>query len=66
MLSLGICVAAAVLNAAAAVSAHPQPTLRDFSVAFLAVTSVSILAAPLSTRFERDAGEEMSGYRGKS
>jgi EmrB/QacA subfamily drug resistance transporter len=66
MLSMGICVAAAVLNAAAAVSAHPQPTLRDFSVAFLAVTSVSILAAPLSTRFERDAGEEMSGYRGKS
>jgi EmrB/QacA subfamily drug resistance transporter len=63
MLSLGICIAATVLNAAAAVGGHANPTLGDFSIALLTVTAVSIWAAPLSARFERDAGEEMSGYR---
>jgi hypothetical protein len=65
MLSMGICVAAAVLNASAAVSGHAQPVLGDFSVTFLAVTAVAIFAAPLSARFDPRAGEEMSGYRGK-
>jgi EmrB/QacA subfamily drug resistance transporter len=63
MLSLGICVAATALNCAAAISGQGRPTLWDFSVAFIVVTAISILAAPVSARFEPRAGEEMSGYR---
>lgn len=63
MLSMGICIAATVLNAAAAVAHHPQPTLGDFSIALLAVTAVSIWTVPLSARFGPRDGEEMSGYR---
>jgi len=63
MLSLGICVAATALNGAAAISGQGRPTLWDFSVAFIVVTAISILAAPVSARFEPRAGEEMSGYR---
>lgn len=65
MLSMGICVAAAALNAAAAFSGGAQVTLGDFSAAFLAVTAISILAVPFCLRFERDAGAEMSGYRAR-
>jgi len=65
MLSLGICVAATVLNTSVAVGGETQASLWDFSVAFLVVTSVSILAAPVSARFDPRAGEEMSGYRGR-
>jgi EmrB/QacA subfamily drug resistance transporter len=66
MLSMGICVAATVLNAAAAAGRHAQPTLGDFSIALLTVTAISIWTAPLSARFERGAGAEMSGYREKA
>ncbi|HEX4111577.1 MAG TPA: MFS transporter [Stellaceae bacterium] len=65
MLSLGICVAATVLNASIAVSGHAHATLGDFTVAFLTVTAISIWTAPLSARFNPRAGEEMSGYRGR-
>ena len=63
MLSMGICVAATVLNASAAILGHRQATLTDFSVALIVVTSISIWAAPLSACFEPAAGEEMSGYK---
>ena len=65
MLSMGICVAAAVLNAAAAISGDARATLLDFSVTLFVVTSISILAAPVSARFDPSAGEEMSGYRAR-
>ncbi|MGH6980576.1 MAG: MFS transporter [Stellaceae bacterium] len=65
MLSMGICVAATVLNASAAILGHAQATFTDFTVALLAVTSISIWAAPLSTRFDPRAGEEMSGYKSR-
>ena len=65
MLSMGICVAATVLNASAAVAGHPHPTLADFSVTLITVTAISIFAAPVSARFDPRAGEEMSGYRGR-
>jgi EmrB/QacA subfamily drug resistance transporter len=65
MLSMGICASAIVLNVSISVAHHTQAELGDFSVAFLAVTAVSIFAAPLSARFDPRAGEEMSGYRGR-
>jgi EmrB/QacA subfamily drug resistance transporter len=65
MLSMGICLAATALNVSAAISGSARPSLGDFSVAFLVVTGISILAAPVSMRFAPDAGDEMSGYREK-
>lgn len=65
MLSLGICASATVLNVSISVAHHTQAAVGDFSVAFLAVSAVSIFAAPLSARFDPRAGEEMSGYRGR-
>jgi EmrB/QacA subfamily drug resistance transporter len=65
MLSMGICLAATALNGSLALSGGARPSLADFSVAFLVVTGVSILAAPVSMRLAPGAGDEMSGYRGK-
>ena len=61
MLTLGISVAAASLAGSLAVTGHSQPLLADFSLAFLIVAAVSLLAAPACARLPRDAGDELSG-----
>jgi len=63
MLSLGICFAATVLHVSAEIAGHAQVTPSDFSVAFAAVTLVSLLAVPVCAMLPHDAGEDMSGYR---
>ena len=40
---------------------HAQPGLDDYSVAFLAVAVVSLLASPACARLPPDAGNELSG-----
>jgi EmrB/QacA subfamily drug resistance transporter len=65
MLSVGICAAATALNVSSSIAGRAHAALGDFSVALLAVTAISIFAAPLSARFGPRAGEEMSGYRGR-
>jgi EmrB/QacA subfamily drug resistance transporter len=65
MLSLGICVAAGVLHASVHFHGRDHTTPGDFSVAFLVITAVSILAAPVSARFAPNAGIEMSGHRSR-
>lgn len=62
MLSTGICVSAWVLALAMAVGGHTRPMLADFSVAFLAVTAVSLLASPVCARMAPDAGAAVSGH----
>jgi hypothetical protein len=63
MLSLGICVAAAALHASVAMSDHAHAELPDFSVAFIVVTLISLIAAPVCLLLPRNAGAEMSGHR---
>jgi len=63
MLSMGICVSSALLALSMAVAGHPAPRLSDFTVAFLGVTCLSILASPVCARLPRDAGAAMSGHR---
>ncbi len=65
MLSVGICAAATALNVSISIAGRAHAGLGDFSVALLAVTAISIFAAPLSARFGPRAGEEMSGHRGR-
>ncbi len=61
-LVLGISAGAAALEAATAYSGHAQPSLADYSAAFLAVAFVSLLAAPASLLLPRGAGAELSGH----
>jgi MFS family permease len=60
-LSAGICVAAAVLAASVRANGHAGPELGDFSVAWLVVAGISLLASPVCTLFARDVGDDMSG-----
>jgi EmrB/QacA subfamily drug resistance transporter len=60
-LTLGIAVGATVLEIATALDRHQQPALIDFSIGFLVVAVVSLLAAPTSLLMPRDAGAELSG-----
>lgn len=61
MLSLGICVSAAVLQVSVAVSGRETPVMADFSAAFLTVTSIALLAAFICARLPRDAGDDLAG-----
>ncbi len=61
-LTLGIAISAAALAASISVTGHAGPMLSDFTVAFLFVSAVAMLAPLLATRLDRDAGEEMSGH----
>jgi EmrB/QacA subfamily drug resistance transporter len=60
-LTLGIAVGAAALEIAGAVGGHAVPSLTDFSIAFLIVAFISLLAAPASVLMPREAGAELSG-----
>jgi EmrB/QacA subfamily drug resistance transporter len=60
---VGISAGAAALEAAAAFSGHARPSLGDYSIAFLAVACVSLLAIPASLLLAHDAGTELSGHR---
>jgi len=63
MLSMGICVASAVLALSILLTGHAGPQLSDFSAAFLVVTAISFLASPVCARLPADAGAEMTGHR---
>ena len=63
-LSIGITMGAAILELMTWMGGHAHPTLRDFSVGFLAVAALALLAAPVALTLPRDAGDEMSGHAG--
>jgi EmrB/QacA subfamily drug resistance transporter len=65
MLSAGICVAAAALAASVRAHGHAGPQLGDFSVAWLVVSGISLLASPVCARFAPDVGDDMSGRGGE-
>ncbi|MDE1994123.1 MAG: MFS transporter, partial [Rhizobiaceae bacterium] len=66
MLSLGICIAALALHASMYVHAHETAEMGDFSIAFVVVTLIALLAMFWNARFSRTAGSEISGHRRKS
>lgn len=61
MLSLGICVASGALHISVAWSGRDTAHLGDFSLAFLVVTGISLLASPVCLAFPRNAGDQMRG-----
>jgi len=60
-LTLGIIVAATSLGASRYFFGHASLHLGDFSVAFVMVSAVGLLAPLISLRFAPDAGNELSG-----
>jgi len=64
-LTTGIAVSAAVLGASIRWRDVATPELHDFSVAYLTVSAVAILAPLLSSRLDKNAGMEMSGHQEK-
>jgi MFS family permease len=64
-LSFGICTGALALTLSMTIAGHPHASVGDFSTAFLIVTAISLLAAPVCLGYPRNAGSEMSGHRHK-
>ena len=62
MLSMGICVSSGLMALSMALRGHGSPRLSDFSVAFIGVTLISVLAAPVCARLPRNAGSAMTGH----
>ena len=65
MLSFGICTGALALTISKTVSNHLQATIGDYSAAFLVVTAISLLAAPVCLGFPLNAGVLMSGRKAR-
>jgi EmrB/QacA subfamily drug resistance transporter len=63
MLSAGICAAATVLSASAAFRHHASPTLADFSVTWIVLGMITLVAVPICTLLPRDVGDDMAGRR---
>ncbi|HZZ63404.1 MAG TPA: DHA2 family efflux MFS transporter permease subunit [Roseiarcus sp.] len=63
MLSAGICTAALALTVSKTLAGRLDVSVGDFSAAFLIVTAISLLAAPICLAYPRNAGAEMSGCR---
>ena len=61
-LTLGICVASGALAASVAVFGHGTAQVSDYSVAFLVVTALSLIASPVCARLPPDAGAQLSGH----
>jgi MFS family permease len=59
--TLGIAVAAAVLNSTTLLLGHSAPMLSDFMIAFFVVALISLLPLPLSLALSEDAGAELTG-----
>ena len=62
LLSVGICVSAALLALSMAVGGHRGPHLSDFTVAFMGVTAISLFASPVCARLPRNVGSTMTGH----
>ncbi len=62
-LTLGICTAAGSLAASRALGGHTALTITDFSVGFVVVGLLSLLASPIAARLSPDAGGELSGHQ---
>jgi hypothetical protein len=61
MLSVGICVAAIVLNSSVAWFGRDQASLQDFTIALVLVATISLIASPICGNLDDDAGDRIAG-----
>jgi EmrB/QacA subfamily drug resistance transporter len=60
-MTLGISCGAAALEVSMALHGHAVPAIEDFTIDFLVVGFIALLAAPTSLLMPRDAGAELAG-----
>ncbi len=65
-LTLGICVAAGSMAISRGLAGRGGLALVDFSVGFVVVGVLALLASPISSLLADDAGRELSGHRPKT
>jgi fucose permease len=65
MLSAGICVAAGTLAASIRIQHHATPELSDFSVAWIVVGMITLIASPVCAQLPTNVGDDMAGRRKK-
>jgi MFS family permease len=58
-LTLGIAVAAALLSVMVAVTGTENPSLPQFTITFVTMAVIALLAVPVSARLRADAGNDM-------
>jgi EmrB/QacA subfamily drug resistance transporter len=61
-LTLGVSVGAAILAISMSLRGHTQPELADFTMGFLGVSFLMLLASPAATMMPHAAGDEMTGH----
>jgi EmrB/QacA subfamily drug resistance transporter len=61
-LTLGIVIAAASLEATAALRHHAAATATDYSIAFLIIGTIAATAVPICAKLSPQAGESISGH----
>lgn len=61
--TIGVALAAPVLQVFVVILHHGGPRIGDFTAAFLVIGLTSGLSVPLSRVLAPDAGAEVSGYR---
>ncbi len=62
-LTLGVTIGAAALEAATTFSGHAVPRPADFTVAFVVIAVLALIAGPIALVLPPDAGAELSGAR---
>ncbi len=60
-ITMGISMGAAALEISMALHHRSVPDVADFTIAFIAVACIAVLAAPASLAMPRDAGAELAG-----
>jgi hypothetical protein len=60
--SMGIAVAAYILQISSELHGHPSIDPGDFLTAFIAIALISLVSAPLHRRLAKDAGVVVSGH----
>jgi EmrB/QacA subfamily drug resistance transporter len=60
--TLGVTIGAASLTLTMALGGHTAPQLSDFSLGFLAVAVISLIAVPLALAMPRDAAADVAGH----
>ena len=61
--TVGISVGALALHVSMFASDHATPETSDFSLAFLVVAFVTLVAAPIALGMPRNAGDDLTGRR---
>lgn len=61
-ITLGISIAAGSLELSTAISGHVEPTIADYSWAFIIISLIGLVSVPICARLAAEAGDDVSGH----